>query len=114
MIVRQLNIGFMDNFTSIVGFEETKKALVIDPGADVDRIVSEAKKHEACRRHRGLARTRLRSDPAFDASLGEAKQRQRGGIRLLRKRLKPRPLQRRMNDTNRNPTARSRRRTRCG
>jgi glyoxylase-like metal-dependent hydrolase (beta-lactamase superfamily II) len=44
MIIRQLKIGIMDNFTYIVGCDKTKKAMVIDPGADVDRILSEAKK----------------------------------------------------------------------
>jgi len=43
MIIRQLKIGFMDNFTNIVGCDKTKKAMVIDPGADVDRILAEAK-----------------------------------------------------------------------
>jgi glyoxylase-like metal-dependent hydrolase (beta-lactamase superfamily II) len=42
MIIRQLKIGYMDNFTYIVGCEETRKALVIDPGPDAQRIVSEA------------------------------------------------------------------------
>jgi glyoxylase-like metal-dependent hydrolase (beta-lactamase superfamily II) len=42
MIIKQLAIGSMDNFCYIVGCETTRKALVIDPGADVDRIISEA------------------------------------------------------------------------
>jgi glyoxylase-like metal-dependent hydrolase (beta-lactamase superfamily II) len=45
MIILQLKLGYMDNFTYIVGCEKTRKALVIDPAADADRIVSEAKKH---------------------------------------------------------------------
>ena len=44
MIVKQLAIGVMDNFSYIVGCEATGKALVIDPGGDVERIVSEARK----------------------------------------------------------------------
>jgi hydroxyacylglutathione hydrolase len=44
MIIKQLDIGFMDNFCYIVGCEKTRKALVIDPGHDVDRIVSAAEK----------------------------------------------------------------------
>jgi glyoxylase-like metal-dependent hydrolase (beta-lactamase superfamily II) len=44
MIIRQLQIGPMDNFTYIVGCEETGKAVVIDPGPDPQQIVSEAKK----------------------------------------------------------------------
>jgi hydroxyacylglutathione hydrolase len=42
MIIKQLEIGMMDNFCYIVGCETTRKALVIDPGADVERILSEA------------------------------------------------------------------------
>ena len=42
MIIKQLEIGAMDNFCYIVGCETTRKALVIDPGADVDHIVSAA------------------------------------------------------------------------
>ena len=44
MIIKQLEIGAMDNFCYIVGCEATRKALVIDPGADVEHILSEAKK----------------------------------------------------------------------
>lgn len=44
MIIRQLKIGPMDNFTYLVGCEETGKAMVIDPGPDPQRIVSEAEK----------------------------------------------------------------------
>ena len=39
MIINQLDIGYMDNFCYIVGCEKTRKALVIDPGDDVDQIV---------------------------------------------------------------------------
>jgi glyoxylase-like metal-dependent hydrolase (beta-lactamase superfamily II) len=42
MIIQQLKIGFMDNFTYIVGCEQTREAMVIDPGSDVDRILAEA------------------------------------------------------------------------
>ena len=44
MIIKQLDIGYMDNFCYIVGCERTRKALVIDPGPDVDQIVSAAEK----------------------------------------------------------------------
>jgi len=40
MIVRQIEIGTMDNFGYLVGCEETRKAMVIDPGADVERMVA--------------------------------------------------------------------------
>jgi len=46
MIIKQLEIGYMDNFCYIVGCEDTRKALVIDPGADVDRILSAAEKED--------------------------------------------------------------------
>ncbi|MDZ7581856.1 MAG: MBL fold metallo-hydrolase [Deltaproteobacteria bacterium] len=44
MIIKQLDIGYMDNFCYIVGCEKSRKALVIDPGHDVDQIVSAAEK----------------------------------------------------------------------
>jgi glyoxylase-like metal-dependent hydrolase (beta-lactamase superfamily II) len=44
MIIRQLETGFMDNFTYIVGCKETRKAMVIDPGPEVDMIEAEARK----------------------------------------------------------------------
>ena len=42
MIIKQLEIGYMDNFCYIVGCENTRKALAIDPGPDVQRIISAA------------------------------------------------------------------------
>ena len=44
MIIRQLEVGHMDNFCYLVGCEKTRKAMMIDPGADVERIMAEAKK----------------------------------------------------------------------
>jgi glyoxylase-like metal-dependent hydrolase (beta-lactamase superfamily II) len=44
MIIKQIAIGYMDNFCYIIGCQKTRRALVIDPGPDVERIVSEAKK----------------------------------------------------------------------
>jgi glyoxylase-like metal-dependent hydrolase (beta-lactamase superfamily II) len=44
MIIRQLEVGYLDNFCYIVGCENTRQALVIDPGPDVERIVSAAEK----------------------------------------------------------------------
>jgi glyoxylase-like metal-dependent hydrolase (beta-lactamase superfamily II) len=44
MIVKQIPVGYMDNFCYIVGCKNTGKALVIDPGPDTERILSEAKK----------------------------------------------------------------------
>jgi hydroxyacylglutathione hydrolase len=42
MIIKQIAVGYMDNFSYVVGCDATRKALVVDPGADVDRIVSAA------------------------------------------------------------------------
>jgi glyoxylase-like metal-dependent hydrolase (beta-lactamase superfamily II) len=44
MIIRQIEIGQLDNFCYLVGCERTRKALVIDPGADIDLIMAEAEK----------------------------------------------------------------------
>jgi hydroxyacylglutathione hydrolase len=44
MIVKQISVGLMENFSYIVGCEKTKEAMVIDPGGDVDLIIAEAKK----------------------------------------------------------------------
>jgi len=44
MIIRQLKLGSMDNFCYLVGCEQTRQALVIDPGANVKRVLSEAER----------------------------------------------------------------------
>jgi glyoxylase-like metal-dependent hydrolase (beta-lactamase superfamily II) len=44
MIVKQIEVGQMDNFAYLVGCERTRRAAVIDPGADVDRILAAAEK----------------------------------------------------------------------
>jgi len=44
MIIRQLEVGHMDNFCYLVGCEKTRKAMMIDPGADVERIMAAAEK----------------------------------------------------------------------
>jgi hydroxyacylglutathione hydrolase len=44
MVIKQIAIGYMDNFCYIIGCENTRRALVIDPGPDVERIVSEVEK----------------------------------------------------------------------
>ena len=44
MIIKQMAIGYMDNFSYLIGCENTRQALVIDPGSDVDQIVSIAGK----------------------------------------------------------------------
>jgi glyoxylase-like metal-dependent hydrolase (beta-lactamase superfamily II) len=44
MIIKQIAIGYMDNFSYLIGCENTRQALVIDPGSDVDKLVSIAEK----------------------------------------------------------------------
>lgn len=44
MIVRQLEVGTLDNFSYLVGCEKTGKAVVIDPGPETEQIVAEAEK----------------------------------------------------------------------
>lgn len=46
MIIRQLKLGAMDNFCYLVGCEKTLQAVVIDPGANVKRILSEAERQK--------------------------------------------------------------------
>ena len=43
MIVRQLRVGYMDNFCYLVGCEQTRKAMVIDPGGGEEKILEQAK-----------------------------------------------------------------------
>lgn len=42
MIIKQIPMGYMDNFSYLVGCERTRKALVIDPAPAVQRILSAA------------------------------------------------------------------------
>jgi hydroxyacylglutathione hydrolase len=44
MIVIQLEVGHMENFCYLVGCPKTRRAAVIDPGAEVQKIVSAAEK----------------------------------------------------------------------
>ncbi len=44
MIIKQIAIGDMDNFSYIVGCANTRMALVIDPGSKVERLVAAAQK----------------------------------------------------------------------
>ena len=46
MIIKQLEVGFMDNFCYIIGCEDTRQAMVIDPGSDAERILSAADKED--------------------------------------------------------------------
>ena len=44
MIIRQIAIGYMDNFSYVIGCEKTRKAMVIDPGSDPQQIMAVAEK----------------------------------------------------------------------
>lgn len=44
MIIKQIEVGVMDNFSYLVGCQKTRQAMVIDPGADAEWIASVAKK----------------------------------------------------------------------
>jgi glyoxylase-like metal-dependent hydrolase (beta-lactamase superfamily II) len=44
MIIKQFQMGSMDNFCYLVGCEQTRKAVVIDPGINPERVLSEARK----------------------------------------------------------------------
>ena len=46
MIIKQIAMGYMDNFSYLVGCEKTREALVIDPGSDADRILDISKKED--------------------------------------------------------------------
>ena len=46
MIIKQIAMGYMDNFSYLVGCEKTREALVIDPGSDADRIIDISKKQD--------------------------------------------------------------------
>ena len=45
MLVKQIEVGHMDNFCYIVACPETKKAAIIDPGADKDHILNSITEH---------------------------------------------------------------------
>jgi glyoxylase-like metal-dependent hydrolase (beta-lactamase superfamily II) len=45
MYLRQLQVGFMAVFAYIVGDKDSKSGLVIDPAAEIDRILAEAEKN---------------------------------------------------------------------
>jgi len=44
MIIRQISMGYMDNFSYLVACEQTRDAWVIDPAPEVQRILAEAEK----------------------------------------------------------------------
>ena len=44
MILIQIPVGDMENFSYIIADEETKEAAVVDPGFDYENILAESKK----------------------------------------------------------------------
>lgn len=44
MIIKQLKVGFMEVFCYLLGCEETRRALLIDPAGDEERILEAARK----------------------------------------------------------------------
>ena len=45
MIIEQIPVGHMDVFCYLIGCEDAGRAMVIDPGGDVDTIIAQAEKH---------------------------------------------------------------------
>lgn len=66
MIIKQLCLGSMDNFTYLIGDEATKTALVIDPAADVEPIIQEAQEAGL------IIKTILNTHGHFDHTAGNA------------------------------------------
>jgi glyoxylase-like metal-dependent hydrolase (beta-lactamase superfamily II) len=77
MIVKQLKMGFMDNFSYLIGCEKSRKALVIDPGGDAERIVAEADKE------RLEIQTILNTHAHGDHTAGNAELKQLTGARIV-------------------------------
>lgn len=40
MLIKQIEAGYLDNFSYIIGCEKSRKAMVIDPGPDVKQLVA--------------------------------------------------------------------------
>lgn len=51
MIFEQILVGGMDNFSYLIGDEESKEAVVVDPGWEADKILKIAKKHSLNIKH---------------------------------------------------------------
>jgi len=45
MLIKQLNVGYLDQLAYIVGCNKTKKGIIIDPGGKVDKILTEVKNY---------------------------------------------------------------------
>ena len=77
MIIRQLEVGMMDNFCYLVGCETSRQAVVIDPGADVDTILAAAADE-------GLTITKIVNTHAHgDHTAGNAALRAQTGARIM-------------------------------
>jgi len=77
MVIKQLAVGYMDNFCYIVGCEKTRQALVIDLGPDVERILSAAEKE-------GLAIVRIVNTHGHgDHTAGNAKLKSLTGAKII-------------------------------
>jgi len=77
MILKQLQVGHMAVFAYIVGDEETGEGLVIDPAAETDRIIAEARKN-------GLAiRTIVNTHGHVDHISGNADMKARTGAKIV-------------------------------
>ena len=46
MIFKQIPVGQMQNFSYLIGGKATKEAAIVDPGWDIDKLLSLAKKHD--------------------------------------------------------------------
>ncbi|MGD9210042.1 MAG: MBL fold metallo-hydrolase [Desulfobacteraceae bacterium] len=46
MIIKQIESGYLDNYSYLIGCEKTRKAMVIDPGPDTEQLISIAKKED--------------------------------------------------------------------
>ena len=46
MIFEQIPVGHMQNFSYLIGDEAAKEAAIVDPGWDIDKLLSAAKKHD--------------------------------------------------------------------
>ena len=77
MIIKQMAIGYMDNFSYIIGCENTRQALVIDPGSNVDQIVSVAQKEDL------IIVTIVNTHGHGDHTAGNAALKSRTGARVI-------------------------------
>ncbi len=46
MIFEQIPVGQMQNFSYLIGDKAAKEAAIVDPGWDIDKLLSAAKKHD--------------------------------------------------------------------